>query len=146
MLQFYFFVLAFLPFCCLLTVVEIGPAKIYSGDRQCRRHDKQHKACLPCNGRINRSLDRKTSGILFMMHLTMPSANKITKRWMIKQCVKNEYEIRRKGRGLILSQCLGRLQKITTIRSKEGQSPVLQPTNQRINTNVCDPSRTPHTT
>jgi hypothetical protein len=63
MLQFYFFVPAFLPFCCLLTVAEIGPAKIYSGNRQCGRNDKQHKACLPCNGRINRSLERKISGI-----------------------------------------------------------------------------------
>jgi hypothetical protein len=27
MLQFYFFVPAFLPFCCLLTVAENGPAR-----------------------------------------------------------------------------------------------------------------------
>lgn len=46
------------------SAVCCGPAKIYSGDRQCGRNDKQHKASLPCNGRINRSLERKTYGIL----------------------------------------------------------------------------------
>jgi hypothetical protein len=133
MLQFYFFVLVFLPFCCLLTVAETGPAKIYSGDRQCRqcrRNDKQHKTCLPCNGRINRSLDRKTSGTLFMMHLTMPSTNKITKRWMIKQCVKNEYEITRKGRGLILSHVWEACRKLQTSSVKRAS---LWSFSQRIN-------------
>lgn len=31
--------------------------------RQCGRNNKQHRACLPCSGRINRSLERKTSGV-----------------------------------------------------------------------------------
>jgi hypothetical protein len=51
MLQFCFFVPAFLPFCCLLTVAETGQAKIYSSATQRGRNDKQTAqglpACLP---------------------------------------------------------------------------------------------------
>lgn len=130
MLQFYFFVPAFLPFCWLLIAVENGPAKIYSGDRRCGRNNK-HKACLPSNGRIKRSLERKASGI-FMIHLTIPSIH-ITKRWTIRQSVKTEYEITRKGRGLILSFVWEECRKLQLSAVKRA---FLRSFSQRINEEI----------
>ena len=72
----------------------------------------------------NRSLERSTSGILIYDTLNMRSINKTTKRWMIKECVKNEYEITRKGRGLILSYVWDDCRKLQ-LYTVEGQSPVL---------------------